>query len=589
MMIAEKLGRYEIKAHLSEGGMSQVYLAYDPVFEREVAVKLLPQDLIFHPTLRKRFEREAKLVAGLDHPALVSVYDFGEKDNQPYIVMRYMSGGSLADRLAQRPFALEETVRVLGRIAGALDEVHAQGVIHRDLKPSNIMFDQWDQPFISDFGTAKPLAEDAHLTSTGSAVGTPAYMSPEQIQGQADVDGRSDIYALGVILFEMLAGAHPYDTNSPMGAIVQHITEPVPHILDVKKDLPADIQRVIDCAMAKKREDRYPSALALVADLQEASGLHLAQSTDGNMVALTTPRVTQALPMEGSATQETAVASPKKHHLWRGATLGGIIFFSLLIGGWVLFGGNQNLAVIPLLPTSTMTATAVANTNTPAVTEVMAVVTATKPATLTLTATPSATAVATEVSTDIPIEPAPSEQTIALEASSIFAAPDADSAELAVVVKDELVTLVGRAEEGNWLVVYNADFVMGYVFSPRFDWAGDWETLPIIQLEEAEKSATAVAACEGSCPKLTFDFYPLPGGRCANDIVYVTLYMEGRGGGGQYTYYWNGRKLAGPITTGHGFEINNATNAVVIGTGKVVSGDGQVVEKELYVDEFVCD
>ena len=207
-MEPQKFGRYEIKAEIGRGGMATVYHAYDPRFEREVALKVLPREMLHDPQFRTRFEREAKTIAMLEHPAIVPVYDFGEEDGQPYFVMRYMTGGSLSDRMKHGPMTIQEVAHLFERLAPALDEAHAKGIIHRDLKPGNILFDQYGEPYISDFGIAKIAATQTNVT--GSAiVGTPAYMSPEQAQGEG-IDGRSDIYGLGVILFEMLTGQQPY-------------------------------------------------------------------------------------------------------------------------------------------------------------------------------------------------------------------------------------------------------------------------------------------------------------------------------------------------------------------------------------------
>jgi serine/threonine-protein kinase len=168
-----KFGRYEIKAELGRGGMATVYHAYDPRFEREVAIKVLPREMLHDVQFRTRFEREAKTIAMLEHPAIVPVYDFGEEDGQPYFVMRYMTGGSLSDRMKKGPMTVQDAAHILSHVAPALDEAHAKGIIHRDLKPGNILFDQFNEPYISDFGIAK-LSESQSNVTGSAIVGTPA-------------------------------------------------------------------------------------------------------------------------------------------------------------------------------------------------------------------------------------------------------------------------------------------------------------------------------------------------------------------------------------------------------------------------------
>ncbi len=258
----QKVGRYEIKSELGKGGMATVYKAFDPRFEREVALKLLPHEMMHDATFQARFEREAKTIARLEHPAIVPVYDVGDEDGQPYFVMRCMVGGSLADRIAKGPLSIKEAAKIMERISDALDEAHIKGVIHRDLKPGNILFDNTGEPYISDFGIAK-LTQSQSATMTGGAViGTPAYMSPEQAKGDPEkpIDGRSDVYALGVILYEMLSGEQPYQSTTPMGVVVKHITEPIPHILDKNRDLPPAVETVIEKAMAKNPDERFSTA-----------------------------------------------------------------------------------------------------------------------------------------------------------------------------------------------------------------------------------------------------------------------------------------------------------------------------------------
>jgi eukaryotic-like serine/threonine-protein kinase len=260
-MAAQTIGRYEIERELGQGGMAAVYLAYDPRFRRRVAIKLLPPTLQNDPMFRARFEREAQTIAALEHPAIVPVYDFGEEAGSPYLVMRYMEGGSLNERLQRGgPLSLPLATAVLHRLAGALDQAHQQGIIHRDLKPDNVLFDRAGAAYLTDFGIVK-LATEATTGITGDfIVGTPAYMSPEQARGEGQLDRRSDVYALGALLFTMLAGHPPYEADTPVGYAVKHVTEPVPSLLRLRPDLPPVLELVLRRALAKNPANRYATA-----------------------------------------------------------------------------------------------------------------------------------------------------------------------------------------------------------------------------------------------------------------------------------------------------------------------------------------
>lgn len=274
MALPEKIGRYAISSELGRGGMAAVYRAYDPHFERDVAVKILPSEYLHDPDFRARFEREAKTIAALEHPAVVPVYDFGEEDGRLFLVMRLMTGGSLAARLQNGPLPVEETARILTRISSALDVAHGQGIIHRDLKPGNILFDQYGEAYLSDFGIARLSEAQGTLTGSKAALGTPGYMSPEQIQGE-QVDARADIYALGVILFEMLTGKRPFAAESPAMILVKQMTESAPLIREVKPDLPPSYDEVVSRTMAMEPEDRPDTAgevAKLLAAAARASG-----------------------------------------------------------------------------------------------------------------------------------------------------------------------------------------------------------------------------------------------------------------------------------------------------------------------------
>jgi serine/threonine-protein kinase len=269
-MTPRTVGYYEIKAELGRGGMAVVYLAHDPRLGRDVALKLLPHQFLHDTTFRARFAREARVIASLDHPAIVPMYDFGEEVGQPYLVMRLMPGGSLTERLADGPLPTDEATRIISRLAPALDELHARGIIHRDLKPANILFDQRDEPAIADFGIAKLLEEHTPIT-TQTTVGTPLYMSPEQFEADQTLDGRSDLYALGALLFQMLSGVPPYRANTYAELMKMHLLDPPPNLIRARPDLPSDYQFIIKRAMAKNRETRYQTAQAMADDLVAVS------------------------------------------------------------------------------------------------------------------------------------------------------------------------------------------------------------------------------------------------------------------------------------------------------------------------------
>jgi serine/threonine-protein kinase len=299
-MIPQKIGRYELIDELGRGGMATVYRAHDPRFKRDVAVKLMPAQLLSDATFRARFEREAQMIAALEHPAIVPVYDFGEEDKQPYLVMRYMPGGSLADKLASGPLPPAEASHIIARLASALDQVHVRGIVHRDLKPANILFDQYGEAYLSDFGIARLSEATTNLTGD-SIVGTPAYMSPEQARGESDIDGRSDLYALGVILFQMLTGRPPYEAPTPIAVAMKHITDPVPRLTHTRPDLPVTFDRVIEGAMAKNPKERFTTGSDLFSAFEKAmleAGQALAASQSMED-ALTAPHPPVARPAAG--------------------------------------------------------------------------------------------------------------------------------------------------------------------------------------------------------------------------------------------------------------------------------------------------
>lgn len=309
-MTDQNLGRYQIIEELGRGGMATVFHAHDPRFKRDVAIKVLPREFLHDPTFSARFEREAQIIAALEHPSIVPVYDYGEEDGQPYLVMRFMSGGALSDRIEKGRLSVDEAASILGRIGPALDYAHSQKVIHRDLKPANILFDSTESPYLADFGIARLTEATSALTGTSGVIGTPAYMSPEQVHGEKDLDGRSDIYALGVVLFEMLTGERPYQAETPAKLMMKHVLEPVPSARKVKPELAPQCETIITHALAKERDERYATATSMASDLEALRGdkpatqEKISRHAPG-VRAVMSETITEDEPVEGETVVET--------------------------------------------------------------------------------------------------------------------------------------------------------------------------------------------------------------------------------------------------------------------------------------------
>ncbi|MDW8298166.1 MAG: protein kinase [Anaerolineae bacterium] len=274
-LIGTRLNRYEIRERIGRGGMAAVYKAWDANLDRWVAIKVLHTYLADDEDFKERFEREAKLVASLNHPNIVQVYDFEtvERDGERiyYMVMTYVEGQTLrqlmeARRARGERFSLAEIATIMRGVCAALAYAHKRGMVHRDVTPGNILFDAEGKPVLADFGIARMIA-GTRITRSGTTSGTPLYMSPEQGTG-AETDSRSDIYSLGVILFELLSGTAPYKGDSTVAILMKHVNDPIPNVTDYAPELPSAANLVIARALAKSPEERYQSVEAFLHDLE---------------------------------------------------------------------------------------------------------------------------------------------------------------------------------------------------------------------------------------------------------------------------------------------------------------------------------
>ncbi len=316
-LTGKQFGLYQIVTPLGEGGMAAVYKAYQPGMERYVALKILPRHFAQDPQFVARFEQEAKILAKLQHPHILPVFDYGQADGYTYIVMPFLQSGALTGLMDGTPLPLTQIRRIISQVGDALDYAYSRGLIHRDVKPSNVLLDERGNCLLTDFGIAKMVESSAHLTATGGFIGTPAYMSPEQGLGQK-LDGRSDIYALGIILYEMVTGRVPYKAETPMAVVVKHINDSLPLPRQVNPDLPEAVERVILKALAKRPEDRYATAGDMVRAIQAAIPDPTAESASADesaTVVAVAPSTTAGVAIkrvgqETPATEAATVAAP---------------------------------------------------------------------------------------------------------------------------------------------------------------------------------------------------------------------------------------------------------------------------------------
>ena len=469
-MIGTRLGPYEIVEELGKGGMATVYRAFHPAMERFVAVKVIHRALATDELGMERFRQEARLIARMEHPHLLPVYDYSPAGDVPYIVMRYLEGSTLKDVIESKgQLPLGEIVFLMRQIAAALDYAHREGVIHRDIKPSNIMIDRDGNAYLTDFGIAR-ISGQQGLTQTGFTVGTPGYMSPEQGMGVNNIDERTDIYALGVMVYEMATGQAPYSGETPMAILMSHMQDPIPSAMDVYPDLPLEIDSILERALAKDPQERYATAGEFAEALADLVKNHEASATPKNLKTIASQAIhriqnqrdesqIQSLLVKFEGTRSsgmrsvtsvagkedpptTIVHQPQADSASRlPLFLGFLIVVMILAGGGLLFW-NQNQ-----------------NANATATAEMAQQILLNQ--TETEAARPTETTAPTDTATIPPTSAVPVMQ--AQRALEVRLGPGADFPVIADLVQDDELEITGISEDGRWYEVLLPSGSAGWV------------------------------------------------------------------------------------------------------------------------------
>ena len=582
--------RYRIVSLLGQGGMGAVYRAWDTRLEVPVALKeMIPQPGLAPNVLtqlRQQFHQEAKTLARLNHPNLVRVTDFFQEEGSVYLVMDFVEGKSLSE-LIEREGALPEAdvLKWSHQLLYALAYCHSQGVIHRDVKPQNVIVNPGGQAILVDFGLVKLWDPNDPRTKTAMrGMGTPEYAPPEQYSAQAwNTDARSDLYGLGATMYHALTGQAPLTATDRMADPEQFVP-----VRKLNARVNSRTEATILQAMELQRDRRFRSA-------QEMAAAFAGQAPAKAGPAPPELRTTAVMPDAWQAPPRRRRRVP----VWAWVLGVLLVLGALLLGGGGLLLGMAQQGQGPLvawLPAPSPTATSIP-TLTPTPPPTATPTPTPSPVPPTFTPTPTPTARPTKPISPTPT-PTPDNIGSVVRGAGIFAAPDADAQVLGGVSEEDEVLILGRSSYGDWYYIENEEGVEGFVYAPRIEWSGDFESLPVEQpiatvppaptaTPTGAPTTAATAPAAGPYPPLELELWPL-GGHCEGGVSYREVYMGARGGDGTFMYYWNDELKCGPVVNESCvFEVRS-TSGPVAGAGKVVSGDGQEVTKGLFVRPADC-
>jgi len=344
--VGENIGPYRIVEQLGQGGMATVYKAYHASLDRYVALKALHPAFNEDKTFASRFQREARVVAKLEHPNIVPVYDYAEHEGRPYLVMKFIEGDTLKARMTEKPLSSDEIKKVLDAVGGALSYAHKQGILHRDIKPSNVMVATDGQIYLADFGLARIAQSGESTMSSDSIMGTPQYISPEQAMGKKDLDAGTDLYSFGVMLYEMVVGQVPFSADTPFAVIHDHIYTPLPLPRSVNPKVPEQVERVLLKSLSKERADRYEDAATMIQAFKDAwseAGI----SMQGSPIKISPARKAEAVtvaPAQVALKAGGVETTKKKRPVWIWIGVAALILFCM--AGLVVARNNHLLTRI---------------------------------------------------------------------------------------------------------------------------------------------------------------------------------------------------------------------------------------------------